>query len=68
MDSFEAKKIPRRHEEYQYLEIIEDILEHGNQKSDRTGTGKKLLQKKFAFKHIGNVASISQSIYKTVMT
>jgi len=36
-----AKKVPRRHEEYQYLEIIEDILEHGNQKSDRTGTGTK---------------------------
>jgi len=36
-----AKKVPRRHEEYQYLEIIEDILEHGNRKSDRTGTGTK---------------------------
>lgn len=36
-----GKKMPRRHEEYQYLEIIEDILEHGNQKSDRTGTGTK---------------------------
>jgi len=34
-------KIPRRHEEYQYLEIIEDIIEHGNKKSDRTGTGTK---------------------------
>ena len=36
-------KIPRRHEEYQYLEIIEDIIEHGNKKSDRTGTGKNSL-------------------------
>jgi len=41
MENGAAKKIPRRHEEYQYLEIIEDILEHGNQKSDRTGTGTK---------------------------
>ena len=38
-------KIPRRHEEYQYLEIIEDIIEHGNKKSDRTGTGKNSLAK-----------------------
>ena len=38
-------KIPRRHEEYQYLEIIEDIIEHGNKKSDRTGTGKDSLAK-----------------------
>jgi len=41
MENGAAKKVPRRHEEYQYLEIIEDILEHGNQKSDRTGTGTK---------------------------
>jgi len=41
MENGAATKVPRRHEEYQYLEIIEDIIEHGNQKSDRTGTGTK---------------------------
>jgi len=28
-----------RHEEYQYLELVKDIIEHGNEKNDRTGIG-----------------------------
>jgi len=28
-----------KHEEYQYLEMIEDIIKHGNRKDDRTGVG-----------------------------
>ncbi len=28
-----------RHEEYQYLEMIEDIIRHGVRKDDRTGVG-----------------------------
>lgn len=28
-----------KHEEFQYLELVKDIIEHGNDKMDRTGTG-----------------------------
>ncbi|XP_070554956.1 thymidylate synthase-like, partial [Ptychodera flava] len=28
-----------RHDEYQYLELIDHIIKHGNHKEDRTGTG-----------------------------
>lgn len=28
-----------RHEEYQYLEMIDDIIRHGVRKDDRTGVG-----------------------------
>ena len=28
-----------QHDEYQYLNLIRDILHNGNDKSDRTGTG-----------------------------
>jgi len=28
-----------RHEEYQYLELVKEIIENGNAKEDRTGTG-----------------------------
>ena len=27
------------HEEYQYLKLIKEICDHGNQREDRTGTG-----------------------------
>jgi len=30
---------PQKHEEFQYLEMIEDIIKSGNDKTDRTGTG-----------------------------
>ncbi|KAF2091763.1 thymidylate synthase [Saccharata proteae CBS 121410] len=30
---------PPRHEEYQYLDLIRDILTHGEHRPDRTGTG-----------------------------
>ena len=28
-----------KHEEYQYIELIQDILDHGSKKDDRTGVG-----------------------------
>ena len=28
-----------RHEEHQYLDLIREILDHGDQRMDRTGTG-----------------------------
>ncbi|CAM0877509.1 unnamed protein product [Alopecurus aequalis] len=37
--SFLPKKIFDRHEEYYYLNLVDDIIRCGNQKSDRTGTG-----------------------------
>ncbi|KAK7952824.1 thymidylate synthase [Apiospora aurea] len=30
---------PRTHEEYQYLDLVREILEHGERRPDRTGTG-----------------------------
>ena len=30
---------PSRHEEHQYLELIRNIIDHGNTKGDRTGVG-----------------------------
>ncbi|CAH1787768.1 unnamed protein product [Owenia fusiformis] len=44
-DPVEAKKLKlesplkKRHEEYQYLEAIQNIIDHGYKKEDRTGTG-----------------------------
>ena len=39
------QKVPQvpvsRHEEYQYLELIEKIIHHGTTKGDRTGVGTK---------------------------
>ncbi|KAK8019038.1 CDC21-thymidylate synthase [Apiospora arundinis] len=30
---------PRTHEEYQYLDLVREILDHGERRPDRTGTG-----------------------------
>ncbi|KAK8081264.1 thymidylate synthase [Apiospora saccharicola] len=30
---------PRNHEEYQYLDLVREILDHGERRPDRTGTG-----------------------------
>ena len=37
--SFLPKMIFDRHEEYHYLNLVEDIISSGAQKNDRTGTG-----------------------------
>ncbi|XP_066337010.1 bifunctional dihydrofolate reductase-thymidylate synthase-like [Miscanthus floridulus] len=37
--SFLPKMVYDRHEEYQYLNLVEDIIRSGAQKNDRTGTG-----------------------------
>ncbi|KAL5667271.1 hypothetical protein ACJX0J_019492, partial [Zea mays] len=37
--SFLPKIVYDRHEEYQYLNLVEDIIRFGAQKNDRTGTG-----------------------------
>jgi dihydrofolate reductase/thymidylate synthase len=33
------KRVEPRHEEYQYLDIVREIIEEGNEKGDRTGVG-----------------------------
>lgn len=37
--SFLPKVIFERHEEYMYLKLVQDIIENGATKNDRTGTG-----------------------------
>nr|GMC87549.1 bifunctional dihydrofolate reductase-thymidylate synthase-like [Ipomoea batatas] len=37
--SFLPKMIFKKHEEYMYLKLVEDIIENGASKEDRTGTG-----------------------------
>ncbi|KAI3969903.1 hypothetical protein MKX01_038371 [Papaver californicum] len=37
--SFLPKMIFERHEEYNYLKLVQDIISNGNTKDDRTGTG-----------------------------
>ncbi|XP_047317177.1 bifunctional dihydrofolate reductase-thymidylate synthase-like [Impatiens glandulifera] len=37
--TFLPKMIFEKHEEYMYLRLVEDIIENGNTKDDRTGTG-----------------------------
>jgi thymidylate synthase len=39
MASEVSSQLPRKHEEYQYLEMIDDIIRHGVRKDDRTGVG-----------------------------
>eukprot|EP00029_Vermamoeba_vermiformis_P001130 TRINITY_DN1129_c0_g1_i1.p1 TRINITY_DN1129_c0_g1~~TRINITY_DN1129_c0_g1_i1.p1 ORF type:complete len:328 (-),score=71.75 TRINITY_DN1129_c0_g1_i1:117-1022(-) len=38
-ESSSSQQTSAKHEEYQYLEMIEDIIKHGNRKDDRTGVG-----------------------------
>ncbi|KAJ1909737.1 Thymidylate synthase [Tieghemiomyces parasiticus] len=35
----DATRAPVRHEEYQYLDLVAHVLEHGETRPDRTGTG-----------------------------
>ncbi|KAL8129539.1 hypothetical protein V2J09_018694 [Rumex salicifolius] len=37
--SFLPQNVLKRHEEYMYLQLVEEILSNGNVKGDRTGTG-----------------------------
>ncbi|XP_047316365.1 bifunctional dihydrofolate reductase-thymidylate synthase-like [Impatiens glandulifera] len=37
--TFLPKMVFEKHEEYMYLKLVEDIIENGNTKDDRTGTG-----------------------------
>lgn len=39
VDSSVFKHVYKQHEEYQYLNMIEEIIKEGNTKTDRTGTG-----------------------------
>ena len=36
--SFLPKSIFEKHDEYQYLNLVQDIIQSGGQKNDRTGT------------------------------
>ena len=34
-----SNEFPQQHEEFQYLDIIRDLIKNGKEKNDRTGTG-----------------------------
>lgn len=34
-----SQTVTKRHDEYQYLDLISNIIAEGNSKTDRTGTG-----------------------------
>ena len=64
-------KVGKRHEEYQYLDLVNEIMESGDTRSDRTGTGtKSVFGRQMRFNLENNVVPIigtKRTACKTVL-